>query len=292
MGLSGVIKQMLEGGVHFGHLKRNWNPKMSKFVFGRKKNISIINLEKTAQKLEEAKDFLREKAKSGEVILFVGTKRQIRPAIKELAATCKMPYVDQKWVGGLLTNFPTIKKRLKRYLELIQMRESGQFNSIPGKEVVRLNREISRMDKKYSGLTALEGLPECVVVVDPGRERACVKEAIKLAIPLVALIDTDSNPDEIDYPIPGNDDAIRSVRFVINSLVEAILQGQESFDRQAKAAAEAKAAVEEEIRQKQPDAEVEPGQEEESKNPPAAGQGQPDSNEGKEGEDIKEQDKE
>lgn len=229
MGLSDTIKQMLEGGVHFGHLKRNWNPKMKNFIFGRKKNIYIIDLEKTAKKLAEAKDFLKEIAKSGGTILFVGTKRQIRPVVKELASSCRMPYVDQKWVGGLLTNFPTIKKRLKRYLELLQMKESGKFESIPGKEVVRLNREISRMDKKYSGLTSLEGLPEAVLVVDPGREKSCIREALKLSIPLVALVDTDADPEEIDYPIPGNDDAIRSVRFIISSLVEAINQGQESY---------------------------------------------------------------
>ncbi len=240
MGLSDTIKNMLEGGVHFGHLKRNWNPKMEKFVFGRKKNIYIIDLEKTAKKLEEAKDFLRETAKSGGTILFVGTKRQIRPVIKELASSCRMPYVDQKWVGGLLTNFPTIKKRLKRYQDLLQMRESGEFENIPGKEVVRLNREISRMDKKYSGLTSLEDLPDSVIVVDPGRERACVREVAKLSIPLAALIDTDSNPDEIDYPIPGNDDAIRSVKFILSALSEAIKEGQESYQTIQKEAEEAK----------------------------------------------------
>ncbi len=229
MALSDTIKKMLEGGVHFGHLKRNWNPKMQKFIFGRKKNIYIIDLEKTAKKLAEAQDFLKEAVKSGGNVLFVGTKRQIRPAIKELASSCQMPYVDQKWVGGLLTNFPTIKKRLKRYLELLQMRESGKFDNIPGKEVVRLNREISRMDKKYSGLTSLEGLPDCVLVVDPEREKACVREVAKLSIPLVALVDTDANPEGIDYPIPGNDDAIRSVKFIVSSLVEAIKEGQESF---------------------------------------------------------------
>lgn len=238
MGMSDTIRKMLEGGVHFGHLRRNWNPKMEKFVFGRKKNIYIIDLEKTAQKLDEAKDFLKETAKSGGVILFVGTKRQIRPVIKELASSCRMPYVDQKWVGGLLTNFPTIKTRLKKYLELIQMRQNGEFESIPGKEVVRLNREISRMDKKYSGLTSLEGLPDCVVVVDPGREKACSREAVKLSIPLVALVDTDADPEEIDYPIPGNDDAIRSVKFIVSSLVEAIKEGQESYQAVRKEAAE------------------------------------------------------
>jgi small subunit ribosomal protein S2 len=229
MGLTDTIKKMLEGGVHFGHLKRNWNPKMKKFIFGRKKNIYIIDLEKTTKMLDQAKEFLKETAKSGGNILFVGTKRQIRPVIKELATSCDMPYVDQKWVGGLLTNFSTIKKRLQRYLELLEMRENGEFDNIPSKEVVRLNRQISRMDKNYSGLTTLKVLPDCVVVVDPKREKSCVREATKLSIPLVALIDTDADPEEVNYPIPGNDDAIRSVKFIVSSLVEAIDEGRQDY---------------------------------------------------------------
>ncbi|MCF7872990.1 MAG: 30S ribosomal protein S2 [Candidatus Omnitrophica bacterium] len=229
MGLTDTIKKMLEGGVHFGHLKRNWNPKMQKFIFGRKKNIYIIDLEKTTKMLDQAKEFLKEIAKSGGNILFVGTKRQIRPVIKELATSCDMPYVDQKWVGGLLTNFSTIKKRLQRYLELLKMRENGEFDNIPSKEVVRLNRQISRMDKNYSGLTTLKTLPDCVFVVDPKREKSCVREATKLSIPLVALIDTDADPEEVNYPIPGNDDAIRSVKFIVSSLVEAIDEGRQDY---------------------------------------------------------------
>ncbi|MFO8052402.1 MAG: 30S ribosomal protein S2, partial [Candidatus Omnitrophota bacterium] len=229
MGLTDTIKKMLEGGVHFGHLKRNWNPKMQKFIFGRKKNIYIIDLEKTTKMLDQAKEFLKETAKSGGTILFVGTKRQIRPVIKELAHSCDMPYVDQKWVGGLLTNFSTIKKRLQRYLELLKMRENSEFDNIPSKEVVRLNRQISRMDKNYSGLSTLKTLPDCVFVVDPKREKACVREAAKLSIPLVALIDTDANPEEVNYPIPGNDDAIRSVKFIVSSLVEAVNEGRQDY---------------------------------------------------------------
>ncbi|MCF7870008.1 MAG: 30S ribosomal protein S2 [Candidatus Omnitrophica bacterium] len=229
MGLTDSIKKMLEGGVHFGHLKRNWNPKMQKFIFGRKKNIYIIDLEKTTKMLDQAKEFLKETAKSGGNILFVGTKRQIRPVIKELANSCNMPYVDQKWVGGLLTNFSTIKRRLQRYLELLKMRENGEFDNIPSKEVVRLNRQISRMDKNYSGLTTLKALPDCVFVVDPKREKSCVRESAKLSIPLVALIDTDADPEEVNYPIPGNDDAIRSVKFIVSSLVEAIDEGRQDY---------------------------------------------------------------
>lgn len=255
MGLSETIKEMLEGGVHFGHLKRNWNPKMKNFIFGRKKNIYIIDLEKTAKKLDQAKEFLKEIAKSGGVILMVGTKRQIRPVIKELANSCRMPYVDQKWVGGLLTNFPTIKKRLERYVELLQMRAEGKFEGIPGKEVVRLNREISRMDKKYSGLTFLEGIPDCVLVVDPGREKACIREAVKLSIPLVGLVDTDSDPEEINYPIPGNDDAIKSVRFIISSLVEAINEGSQIYQNATKEAAEKEAAAQAGVEQASQDQE-------------------------------------
>ena len=231
MALPETIKNLLESGVHFGHLSKHWNPKMKRFIFGKKKNVYIIDLEKTAQKLQEAKDFVKQKAKEGEKILFVATKKQLRSVIKELASSCDMPYVAERWVGGLLTNFSTVRRRVERYLELLGQRETGGFDIMVKKEVVKINREIERMERSYSGVTSLEGLPGCVFVVDPKKEVACVREVNKLGIPIVAVIDTDANPDIIDYPIPGNDDSIKSVKYITSCIVEAINQGFEKTSK-------------------------------------------------------------
>ena len=225
MALPEIIRSLLESGVHFGHLSKHWNPKMKKFIFGKKKNVYIIDLEKTAQKLQEAKDFLKQKAEEGEKILFVATKKQLRSTVKELACSCQMPYVTERWVGGLLTNFSTVRRRVEKYLDLLKQRETGGFDVMVKKEVVKLNREIERMERSYSGVTALEDLPGCVFVVDPKKEVACVREVNKLGIPIVALIDTDANPDIIDYPVPGNDDSIKSVKYMVSCIVEAINEG-------------------------------------------------------------------
>ena len=222
MVLSDDIKGLLESGVHFGHLGKHWNPKMKAFIFGKKKNVYIIDLEKTAQKVEEAKDFLKQISRSGKRILFVSTKKQLRSTIRELATSCGMPYVVERWVGGLLTNFSTVRRRINKYLELLEQREKGEFGGMTKKEVVKLNREIERMEKIYSGVKTLEDIPDCLFLVDPKKENACVREANKLSIPIVALIDTDANPEVIDYPIPGNDDSIKSVKYVTSKLVEAI----------------------------------------------------------------------
>jgi len=226
MALPEIIKELLESGVHFGHLSKHWNPKMKKFIFGKKKNVYIIDLEKTAQKLQEAKDFAKERAKNGEKILFVATKKQLRGLIKELAVSCDMPYVVERWVGGLLTNFSTVRGRVNRYISLLDKREKGEFDKRPRKEAVRLNREIERMEKNYSGVTAMDGLPACAYVVDPKKEVACVRELNKLSIPIIALIDTDANPEVIDYPVPGNDDSIKSVKCVTTAIVEAVNEGR------------------------------------------------------------------
>ena len=225
MALPEVIKELLEGGVHFGHLSKHWNPKMKRFIFGKKKNVYIIDLEKTAQKLQEAKEFAKQKAKEGEKILFVATKKQLRSTVKELASSCDMPYVAERWVGGLLTNFSTVRRRVEKYLELLRKRETGGFDIMVKKEVVKINREIERMERSYSGVTSLESLPGCVYVIDPKREAACVKEMQKLSIPIVSLIDTDADPEVIDYPIPGNDDSIKSVKYITSCMVEAINEG-------------------------------------------------------------------
>lgn len=217
-----IIRDLLESGVHFGHLSKHWNPKMKKFIFGKKKNIYIIDLEKTAQKLEEAKQFLVDTVKNNGKILFVSTKRQLREVVKELALTCEMPYICEKWVGGFLTNFSTIRSRINRYLDLKERKEKGELLKLPHKEIVSLNKELERMQKVYLGVTSLKDLPQCIYLVDPKKEVACVKEANKLSIPIVALIDTDGDPDVITYPVPGNDDAIKSVKFITQYLVEAV----------------------------------------------------------------------
>ena len=227
MGLSEEIKGLLESGVHFGHLSKHWNPRMKGFIFGKKKNVYIIDLEKTALKLQEAKDFVKQLAKEGKKILFVATKKQLRGTIRELSSSCNMPYVSERWVGGLLTNFSTVRRRVNKYLEFLDKREKGKFGKMVKKEVVKLNREIARMEKSYSGVTSLDRLPDCVYVVDPKKEVACVREVNKLGIPIVALIDTDANPDIIDYPVPGNDDSIKSVKYITSCIVEAINEGLE-----------------------------------------------------------------
>jgi len=225
MVLSEEIKGLLESGVHFGHLSKHWNPKMKAFIFGKKKNVYIIDLEKTAQKIEEAKVFLGQIARSGKKILFVATKKQLRSTIEELAMSCDMPYVTERWVGGLLTNFATVKSRINKYIELLEQRKKGEFGGMTKKEVIRLNRVIERMAKIYRGVTTLEDIPDCIYLVDPKKEIACVREANKLSVPIVALIDTDANPEVIDYPIPGNDDSIKSVKYITSSLVKTIKEG-------------------------------------------------------------------
>lgn len=225
MALPEDVKGLLENGVHFGHLSKHWNPKMKKFIFGKKKNVYIIDLEKTSKKLAEACEFAKERAQAGGKILFVATKKQLRSVIKELATSCGMPYVTERWVGGLLTNFSTVRKRVNRYIELLEKREKGGFDAMVKKEVVCLNREIERMERSYSGVVGLDRIPDCVCVVDTKKEMACVREANKLSIPLIALIDTDADPDLIDYPIPGNDDSIKSVQYIISKIVAAVSEG-------------------------------------------------------------------
>ena len=230
MALPVLIKELLESGVHFGHLSKHWNPKMKKYIFGKKKNVYIIDLEKTAQKLEEAKEFVKQIAKGEGKILFVCTKNQLRGIIKELASSCNMPYMVERWIGGVLTNFSTVRRRINKYLELLEKRETGGFDKLTKKEVLRLNREIARMAKNYSGVTSLDSLPDCVFVVDPKKESACVREVYKLSIPIVALIDTDASPEVIDYPVPGNDDSIKSVKYITSYITDAIKEGLKSVE--------------------------------------------------------------
>jgi len=222
MAIPEVIKGLLENGVHFGHLSKHWNPKMKRFIFGKKKNIYIIDLEKTEQQLNEAKDFMRKIIAEGKQVLFVSTKKQLKELVRELAVSCAMPYVIERWVGGFLTNFETIQSRVRKYISLLEKRESGELDKLPGKERVRVNRDITRLEKNYKGIVDMRGLPGAIYVIDPKKESACVKEAKKLGIPVIGLIDTDADPEMLDCPIPGNDDAIKSVRYITSFIVDVI----------------------------------------------------------------------
>ncbi|MBX6350982.1 MAG: 30S ribosomal protein S2 [Clostridia bacterium] len=225
-----AMKQLLEAGVHFGHQTRRWNPKMRPYIFTERNGIYIIDLQKTVRLLEEAYEFVREVALAGGQILFIGTKKQAQETIAEEAERCGMPYVNQRWLGGMLTNFPTIRKRLARLEELAAMEETGYFDRLAKKEAARLRHELERLRKFLGGIRGLDRLPSAVYVVDPRKENIAVTEARKLGIPVVAIADTNCDPDEIDYPIPGNDDAIRAVRLITSKMADAVLEGHQGVD--------------------------------------------------------------
>jgi len=219
------MKQLLEAGVHFGHQTRRWNPKMARYIFTERNGIYIIDLQKTVRKVEEAYNFVRDLAAEGKTVLFVGTKKQAQDAVKEEATRSGMYYVNQRWLGGTLTNFPTIQKRIARLLELERMEENGTFNVLPKKEVILLHKEMERLEKFLGGIKTMKKPPSAMFIIDPRKERIAVAEAIKLGIPIVAIVDTNCDPDEIDYIIPGNDDAIRAVKLLTNKMAEAVLEG-------------------------------------------------------------------
>lgn len=224
-----LIKQLLEAGVHFGHQTKRWNPKMAPFIFGRRNSIYIIDLEKTARQLERAREFLKDIAFKGETVLFVGTKRQAQDIIREQAQGCGMYYVTHRWLGGLLTNFATIKKSISRLKEIDKMKEDGSIKSFTKKEISLIMKEREKLERNLGGIKDMERLPSAVFVIDSKKEELTVKEARKLGIPVVALIDTNCNPQAIDYPIPGNDDAIKSIRLVSSLLSESIAEGRKGF---------------------------------------------------------------
>ena len=234
------MKQLLEAGVHFGHQTRRWNPKMSEYIFTERNGIYIIDLQKTVKKLEEAYSFIREVSENGGEVLFVGTKKQAMDSIREEAIRCGMPYVNARWLGGMLTNFNTIQKRIKRLAQLKDMEQNGTFALLPKKEVIKLNLEIEKLEKFMGGITKMKGQPAAIFIVDPRKERIAVAEAHKLGIPIVAIVDTNCDPDEIDHVIPGNDDAIRAVRLIAGAMADAIIEG-----RQGEADAPAEEAAEE-----------------------------------------------
>lgn len=237
------MKQLLEAGVHFGHQTRRWNPKMKKFIFQERNGIYIIDLQKTVKKLEEAYDFMRQVGADGGKVLFVGTKKQAQDAIKEEAERAGMYYINQRWLGGTLTNFGTIQKRVARMKKIETMEEDGTFSVLPKKEVSELRKEHERLVKFLGGIRDMKSLPDVIFVVDPRKERIAVAEAIKLNIPLVGIVDTNCDPDEIDYVIPANDDAIRAVRLLTSKMADALIESRQGADEEvSEEASEAVAA--------------------------------------------------
>ena len=242
------MKQLLEAGVHFGHQTRRWNPKMAPYIFTERNGIYIIDLQKTVVKLEEAYTFVNKVAQEGGDILFVGTKKQAQDSVKEEAERCGMSYVNARWLGGMLTNFKTIQRRIKRLAQLKAMEADGTFDLLPKKEVIKLNLEREKLEKFMGGITEMKRMPAAMFIVDPRKERIAVLEAKKLGIPIVAIVDTNCDPDEIDYVIPGNDDAIRAVKLIAGAMADAVIAGRQGEQNVAEAdaeEAEAEEAVEE-----------------------------------------------
>ncbi|WP_405354775.1 30S ribosomal protein S2 [Ruminococcus sp.] len=221
------MKQLLEAGVHFGHQTRRWNPKMAEYIFTERNGIYIIDLQKSVKKLEEAYNFVRELSAEGKSVLFVGTKKQAQDSVKEEALRAGAYYVNARWLGGMLTNFATIRRRIARLKQLRTMQEDGTFDLLPKKEVIKLNLEIEKLEKFMGGIKDMTSMPGALFIVDPRKERIAVAEAKKLNIPIVAIVDTNCDPDEIDYVIPGNDDAIRAVKLIAGAMADAIIEGKE-----------------------------------------------------------------
>ena len=233
------MKQLLEAGVHFGHQTRRWNPKMATYIYTERNGIYIVDLQKTVKKLEDAYNFVKDVAASGKSVLFVGTKKQAQEAIKEEATRCSMFYVNARWLGGMLTNFKTMRGRVDRMNQLKKMEEDGTFDMLPKKEVIKLMHEQEKLQKYLGGVKEMKQLPGAVFVVDPRKEHNAIAEARKLKIPVVAIVDTNCDPDEIDYVIPGNDDAIRAIRLISGVMANAVTEG-----KQGEETAEAEAAEE------------------------------------------------
>lgn len=230
------MKQLLEAGVHFGHQTRRWNPKMKKYIFTERNGIYIIDLQKTVKKVDEAYNFLKQVSEDGGQVLFVGTKKQAQESVKSEAERAGQFYINQRWLGGLLTNYKTISKRIKRISEIEKMEEDGLFEVLPKKEVVELKKEYDRLIKFLGGIRDVKSMPQALFVVDPRKERNAIAEARKLKIPIVGIVDTNCDPDEIDYVIPANDDAIRAVKLLTAKMADAILEGQQGVSNEEVAA--------------------------------------------------------
>jgi small subunit ribosomal protein S2 len=226
-----LVQSLLEAGVHFGHQTKKWNPKMKPYIYGEKNGIYIIDLEKTMIALTRACNFMREVASTGAPVLYVGTKPQAQPIVEQEAKRAGMYFVNHRWLGGMLTNYATIKNSVRRYKSLIQMREDGTFEALKKKEVADLEQEIARLEKNLSGVTEMEKLPGVLFVIDANHEEIAVKEANRLNIPVIAIVDTDSDPDRINYPIPGNDDAIRSIQLLTSVITDSLIEGTQKISR-------------------------------------------------------------
>ena len=227
------MKQLLEAGVHFGHQTRRWNPKMAEYIFTERNGIYIIDLQKTVKKVEEAYMFVRDVAAAGQSILFVGTKKQAMESIKEEAMRVDMHFVNARWLGGMLTNFKTIRKRIDRLAQLHRMEDDGTFDLLPKKEVIKLRLEMEKLEKFLGGIKDMKKLPGALFVVDPRKEKIAIAEARKLGIPIVAIVDTNCDPDEVDYVIPGNDDAIRAVKLLASTMANAVIEGRQGEEKAA-----------------------------------------------------------
>lgn len=235
------MKQLLEAGVHFGHQTRRWNPKMAEYIYTERNGIYIIDLQKTVKKAEEAYYFIRDIAAKGGKVLFVGTKKQAADSIKEEAERCGMYYINNRWLGGTLTNFTTIRKRIKRLYELEKMEEEGTFELLPKKEVAKLKLEMEKLEKNLGGIKEMHQIPDCIFIVDPKKEHIAVQEARRLGIPLVGIVDTNCDPEEVDCVIPGNDDAIRAVKLIAGKMADAIIEANQGEDYVAPVAEETEA---------------------------------------------------
>ena len=230
------MKQLLEAGVHFGHQTRRWNPKMAEYIYMERNGIYIIDLQKTVKKLEEAYAFVRTVAENGQSVLFVGTKKQAQDAVKEEAERVGQFYVNARWLGGMLTNFKTMRTRVDRLAQLKKMQEDGTFDMLPKKEVIKLLHEMEKLEKYLGGVKEMKRLPGALFVVDPRKEHNAIAEARKLHIPIVAIVDTNCDPDEVDYVIPGNDDAIRAIRLISATMANAVVEGRQGEDAEAETA--------------------------------------------------------
>ena len=239
------MKQLLEAGVHFGHQTRRWNPKMATYIYTERNGIYIVDLQKTVKKLEEAYSFVRNLAENGQTILFVGTKKQAADAVKEEASRVGMYYVNARWLGGMLTNFKTMRGRVDRLNQLKKMQEDGTFDMLPKKEVMKLLGEMEKLEKYLGGVKEMKKLPGALFVVDPRKEHNAIAEARKLHIPIVAIVDTNCDPDEIDYVIPANDDAIRAIRLIASTMANAVQEGRQGIDAEDAASEEEAQKVEE-----------------------------------------------
>lgn len=227
------MKQLLEAGVHFGHQTRRWNPKMAEFIFTERNGIYIIDLQKTVKKVDEAYNFVKELSESGQIMLFVGTKKQAQDSVREEAERSGMYFVNQRWLGGMLTNFKTIRKRIDRLNQLTTMETDGTFELLPKKEVIKLRGEMEKLEKYLGGIKDMKKQPGALFIVDPKKERIAILEARRLGIPVVAIVDTNCDPDEVDYVIPGNDDAIRAVKLIAAKMADAIIEGRQGEQLEA-----------------------------------------------------------